>query len=303
MPPRWASSARSFAGADRADHRIHAVLHAAFGRKHRRVAPRAQHGRQSLQVGRHLGQHEHLRCPPAGRGARQVDPETAAAVQARAQFDPAAQQCGEPRHDGQAQPEPLAVVALGVADLEEFVEDPRLVHRRDADAAVAHFDAHALAADARRQQYPPARRGGVDRVVQQPPQQARQQSRVGGDRQRVRMGMQGHARAMRPVAMGAEQFGEQVLQVAGHRLRLQAVGLELGQQQQAIEDVGHRPHAVVQVRQIWLLRRLRVAAQAGQGQIHRLQRLPQVVVAGGQEAFLRALRAIRLLHQGDHLGG
>jgi hypothetical protein len=31
--------------------------------------------------------------------------------------------------------------------------------------------------------------------------------------------------------------------------------------------------------------------------------LPQVVVAGGQEAFLGALRAVGLLHQPDHLGG
>jgi uncharacterized iron-regulated protein len=81
------------------------------------------------------------------------------------------------RDDGQAQAEALAMVAFGVADLEEFVEDPRLVHRRDADAVVAHFDADALAAHPRRQQHAAAGRGRVDRVVQQPAQQARQQAR------------------------------------------------------------------------------------------------------------------------------
>ena len=122
------------------------------------------------------------------------------AMQARAQFDPAAKQRGQPGHDGQAKAEALAMVAFGVADLEEFVEDPRLVHRRDADAAVAHFDADALAAHARGQQHATAGRGGVDRVVQQPAEQAGQQPGIGGDRQRLRVRVQ-------TVAQGINQLG------------------------------------------------------------------------------------------------
>jgi hypothetical protein len=48
---------------------------------------------------------------------------------------------------------------------------------------------------------------------------------------------------------------------------------------------------------------LRAAAQTCQRQVHRLQRLPQVMVAGRQEPFLGALRTVGLLHQPDHFGG
>jgi hypothetical protein len=62
----------------------------------------------------------------------------------------------------------------------------------------------------------------------------------------LRIGVQGDARLPRPLVVGRQQFGEQALQVAGRRLRLQAVGLELGEQEQAVEDVGHRADPVLQ---------------------------------------------------------
>ena len=60
-----------------------------------------------------------------------------------------AQQRGDARADRQPQPEAGAPVALGVGHLVELLEDARLVDRRDADAVVAHLDAHPAAAAGR----------------------------------------------------------------------------------------------------------------------------------------------------------
>ena len=100
-------------------------------------------------------------------------------MQARAQFDARAQQCGDSRHDRQPESEALAVVAFGIADLEEFVEYPWLVDRRDADAVVADFDADAIATHACRKEDAATLGGGLDRIVQQAPEQAAQHAWVG----------------------------------------------------------------------------------------------------------------------------
>ena len=110
-------------------------------------------------------------------------------MQARTQFHPRAEQGGEPRHDRQAQAEALAVVALRIADLEEFVEHAWLVDRRDADAAVAHLDADAAAMPARRQQHATATRAGLDRILEQAPEQSGQHAGIGVDRMPAGMRM------------------------------------------------------------------------------------------------------------------
>ena len=86
-------------------------------------------------------------------------------------------------------------------------------------------------------------------------------------------------------------------------MRLQGAGIELRQQQQAIQHLGDGAHASLQLRELALCAGGRGALQLLQRQVHRLQRLPQVVTGRSQQAVLRANRAVGLLHQPDHFGG
>ena len=224
-------------------------------------------------------------------------------MQARAQFDPGAEQGGEPRHDRQAEAETLAPVALRIADLEEFVEHPRLVDRRDADAAVAHLDADAGAVPACRQQHAATARAGLDRVVEQPRQQAGEHAGIGVCGQGAGTRMQGHAGASGDVRLRRQHLGEQLLQRAWRGLRLQRAGIELRHQQQAVEDVGEGVHVGLQLRKLARLGGQGMPPQSFQRQVHRLQRLAQVVADRGEEAILGADRAIGLVHQPDQVGG
>ena len=54
-------------------------------------------------------------------------------------------QVGEPTHDGEPQPHPLAPVARRIADLVELIEDAWQMRRINADAGVPHFEQYHLA--------------------------------------------------------------------------------------------------------------------------------------------------------------
>ena len=84
-------------------------------------------------------------------------------------------------------------------------------------------------------------------------------------------------------------------------MRLQGAGIELRQQQQAVQCLGQRPHAGGKLLQLRTLRGQAGAPQLFQCQVHRLQWLPEVVVGSGQEAILGPDRAIALVHQLDHV--
>jgi len=114
---------------------------------------------------------------------------------------------------------------------------------------------------------------------------------------------QGDAGALRGFRLRRQHFGEQVLQFAGRGLRAQGAGIQLRQQQQAVEHVGQGAHARLQLPDVACLRGQGLAAQALQRQVHRLQRLAQVVADRGQETVLRAHRAVGLVHQPHHVRG
>ena len=96
----------------------------------------------------------------AGSSSAKVLP----ACSAERSGDARAEQGRDARADREAEAEALATVALGVRDLVELLEDARLVDRRDADAVVAHLDAHGAAA-ARRAATSTVPSGGVWRIA------------------------------------------------------------------------------------------------------------------------------------------
>src|SRR3546814_4235928 len=96
----------------------------------------------------------------SGRRARQFDRETAAAPESGTQFDARPEQRGDACADRQAQAEPPFLARFAAAELEELLEDLRLVDAGDTDAVVAHLQPHApVAAAARRHQHAAA--GGM----------------------------------------------------------------------------------------------------------------------------------------------
>ena len=155
----------------------------------------------------------------------------------------------------------------------------------------------------RREQHAPAGATRLDGVVEQPRQQPGEHARVGVDRVPSGPRMEFHAGIARGIRLCGEHIGEQFLQVARRGMRLQRACIQLRQQQQAIEHVRQRAHPRMQLRHVAGLRGDRVATQLFQRDVHRLQRLPQVVADGGEEAILRADCAVGLGHQPDHVRG
>ena len=79
---------------------------------------------------------------------REPEPEDRTAPEARAHLHLRVHGLRQALHDGQAQPQALAAVALGVAELVEFLEDLLLVRGRDAAAGVPHLQRQPAAAHA-----------------------------------------------------------------------------------------------------------------------------------------------------------
>lgn len=77
---------------------------------------------------------------------RQLQPEHTAAPGYGRQRQAVPQRVGQTLHDGQAQAQAFAPVALGVAQLMEFTEYVLLVFRRNTNAGVADFHHHLVTA-------------------------------------------------------------------------------------------------------------------------------------------------------------
>ena len=113
--------------------------------------------------------------------------------------------------------------------------------------------------------------------------------------------MQRHARAAGGIRLCSQCRGERLLQLARAGVRLQRTGIELREQCKAIQHLGEGAHAGIQLDEFARLRRQGFPPQLRQRQVHRLQRLPQVMADRGQEPVLGAHRAIGLLHLPDHV--
>ena len=202
-----------------------------------------------------------------------------------------AKQPGRALHDGQSQPQALAAVAFGVAQLMEFPEDAFLLMQGYARAAVPDLHAQRVAVAAAADQHAAAL-GVMDGVVDQVAQDAVQQRRVRRDRGRERA----HAQAQRFCLRLRRELVMQAIEHVGdrHRLHLRThhARVQPREVEQAIEQAAQRLHrARDAVHQLSALRGQRMPLQHADEQAQRMHGLAQVVAGGRQEARLGQVAA------------
>ena len=256
--------------------------------------------RQALAGGRQLGLGAQRR-----RGGGQLQLEGGAGTGHAAQLQLDVEQLAQPAHDRQPQAQPLAAVALGVADLVELLEDVFMLARVDADSGVDDGQRDAAVAFAAHAQG--HRSGGreLDRVADQVVDDAQQLLAVAAHVQRP---ADGRVDAdLQPVALrrrrlrrlhGVEQAAQlDGLDVDVHHARVER-GLvhELVQQAAGLFQVAlHGPaHAFQQL----VARALRELLQRRVVERECKQRLAQVVAGGSEEARLGGAGELRLLALG-----
>jgi hypothetical protein len=194
-----------------------------------------------------------------------------------------------PPHDREAEPEALRAVALGIVDLEELLEDAGLLFRGDAEAGVDDHDPNPSAAGAGGDEHA-ARLGVLERVRDQVAEDALEQDRIGFDPGAARPKSQAQPPRF---GLGQESIRERLEEPRnreGEAGRLDHLGIEARDVEQAVEEVLHRLHRAVDVVGHLAARGLGLAvAQAVDQETDGMQRLAQVVARGGEEAGLRGV--------------
>src|SRR3546814_18487021 len=99
----------------------------------------------------------------ARRRARQFDRETAAAPESGTQLDARLEQRGDACADRQAQAEPPFLARFAAAELEELLEDLRLVDAGDTHAVIANHPPHDPGPAETRRHHPAAAGAMLDR--------------------------------------------------------------------------------------------------------------------------------------------
>ncbi len=220
----------------------------------------------------------------------------------RCHADVVTEQTRQPADDRKAQSQAARAVALRIADLVELLEHPVQVLGRDAGAAIPNLDGDVAAARSRaHDDAAPVR--VTQRVRQQVAQDALEQHRVRADgaRRRQHGELEVFLQRFRREVVG--EAVEQRIEQDRPRFGNDDAGFELGDVEQCgkerLEGRDRRQYPVYQRR---ILRIARPVAQPLREESERMQRLPQVMARGGEEARLRAVGRFRGVTRDTGLG-
>ena len=231
------------------------------------------------------------------RGRCQLNPEARAAGFARAESVFGAHQRTASGDDRQPQAMPGTVYRPGVLVAEKRRKDVGAVVRRDTDAGIPHLASPATAAPAKGQQNA-ARPRIAQGVMEQIAERLAQQGCVGqGDGfPRRQMDAQRQSAVARFLAKDGRHVAHDFGEVHGFGRDPHTTALDPRQIEQGIEHLGGRTHALAQVGQGIVERRVAVVAGDRLDQeAHRVHRLTQVVAGRGQEQILVVQRLFGLL--------